>query len=127
MDRNKMTERVLKGFSHPKAKILAHPTGRLLNQRAGYELDWDRVIDFAQKNNKALEINAWPLRLDLPDVLVREAVKKSIKLMIDTDSHKVSQMDMMEYGVAVARRGWATPSDILNAMPYNELAEWFKK
>jgi DNA polymerase (family 10) len=125
MDKKAMTERVLKGLSHPKAKILAHPTGRLLNQRPGYELDWDKIFDFCKKNNKALEINAWPLRLDLPDSLVREAIKRGIKCIIDTDSHEVSQMDMMEYGVSVARRGWATPRDILNAMPYNELKAWF--
>ncbi len=126
MDRQKMTERVLKGLSHPKAKILAHPTGRLLNQRSGYDLEWEKVFDFCKANNKALEINSWPLRLDLPDVLVREAQKKGIKFFINTDSHAVDQMDMMEYGVSVARRGWTTPSDILNAMPYNELVEWFR-
>ena len=126
MDRNSMTERVLKGLSHPKAKILAHPTGRLLNQRPGYELNWEKVFDFCKTYNKAVEINAWPLRLDLPDVLVREAIKHGVKLIIDTDSHEKSQMDMMEYGVAVARRGWATPRDILNALPYNEFDTWFK-
>jgi DNA polymerase (family 10) len=127
MDKKTMTERVLKGLSHPKAKILAHPTGRLLNQRPAYELDWEKVFDFCVTHHKALEINAWPLRLDLPDILVREAVKKGVKLFIDTDSHATDQMDMMEYGVSVARRGWATPRDILNAMPYNELKEWFTK
>jgi DNA polymerase (family 10) len=127
MDKDAMTKRVLKGLSHPKAKILAHPTGRLLNERSGYELDWEQIFDFCKKNHKALEINAWPLRLDLPDVLVREAIRHGIKLMIDTDSHDVAQMDMMEYGVSVARRGWATKDDILNAMPYNELKSWFEK
>ena len=115
MDRSVMTDRVLKGLSHPKAKILAHPTGRLLNQRSGYDLDWDRVFEFCKQNNKALEINSWPLRLDLPDSLVRKAVEKGILLAIDTDSHAVEQMNLMSYGVSVARRGWATASDILNA------------
>ncbi len=127
MDRSKMTERVLKGLSHPKAKILAHPTGRLLNQRAGYELEWDKVFDFAVKNNKAIEINSWPLRLDLPDNLVRVAIGKGVKLVIDTDSHASSHMDLMEYGVSVARRGWASPSDILNTFDYNKIQEWFDK
>ncbi len=121
-----MTERVLKGLSHPKAKILAHPTGRLLNQRSGYELEWDKLFDFAKTHNKALEINAWPVRLDLPDALAKAAIKKGVKFFIDTDSHATSHMDMMEYGVSVARRAWATPNDILNAMPYNELAKWFE-
>lgn len=121
-----MTERVLKGLSHPKAKILSHPTGRLLNQRPGYELDWNKIFSFCKAHNKALEINAWPLRLDLSDRLVREAVKQGVKMMIDTDSHEVSQMDMMEYGVSVARKGWATKRDIVNAFDYNELNKWFK-
>jgi len=126
MDRRKMTERVLKGLSHPKAKILAHPTGRLLNQRAGYDLEWIKLFEFCKNNNKAIEINSWPQRLDLPDLLVREAVKKSVKLFINTDSHEVSQMNLMEYGVSVARRGWATPSDILNTYEYNKLKAWFE-
>jgi DNA polymerase (family 10) len=125
MDKAAMTDRVLKGLSHPKAKILAHPTGRLLNQRPGYELDWNRIFDFCKANKKALEINSWFLRLDLPDVLVREAVKRGVALVINTDSHASSQMDFMEYGVSVARRGWAKRNDILNTKTYNEVKEWF--
>lgn len=127
LDRKAMTERVLKGLSHPKAKILAHPTGRLLNQRPGYELEWEKIFEFCVAHNKALEINAWPLRLDLPDSLAKDAIKSGVKLIIDTDSHAVDQMHMMEYGVSVARRAWATTDDILNAMPYNKLKEWFEK
>jgi len=126
MQRSTITQRVIKGLSHPKAKILAHPTGRLLNQRQGYDLEWDKVFDFCKTNNKALEINAWPLRLDLPDQLVRQAVKSGVMLVIDTDSHDVSQMTMMEYGVSVARRGWARGNDILNTKSYNEVAKWFE-
>ncbi len=126
MDKQAMTKRVLKGLSNPKAKILAHPTGRLLNQRPGYDLDWEQIFDFCKLNNKALEINAWPLRLDLPDSIVRQAVKIGVTLVIDTDSHAVQQMTMMEFGVSVARRGWATCNDILNAKSYNEVKEWFK-
>ncbi|HVF69662.1 MAG TPA: DNA polymerase/3'-5' exonuclease PolX [Xanthomonadales bacterium] len=125
-DRAKMTERVLKGLSHPKAKILAHPTGRLLNERVGYDLEWKKVFDFCAKNNKALEINSWPQRLDLPDSLVRDAIKKGVKLVINTDSHALAHMNLMEYGVSVARRGWAQPSDILNTYDYNKLKEFFK-
>lgn len=125
MDRKKMTERVLRGLSHPKAKILAHPTGRLLNQRSGYDLEWDKVFDFCKKNGKAIEINSWPLRLDLPDILVKEAIKQGVKLVIDTDSHATAHMDLMEYGVSVARRGFAEKDDILNSMEYNQLKEWF--
>lgn len=125
-DKKEMTKRILSGLSHPKAKILAHPTGRMLNERPGYELDFDQIFDFCKKNNKALEINSWPNRLDLPDSLIREAVKNGVKLAINTDSHAVGQMILMKYGVAMARRGWATKSDIINTLGYGEFLKWLR-
>lgn len=122
--KDKMTQRVLKGLSHPKAKILAHPTGRLINSRQGYELDWKKIFDFCAKHNKALEINAWPERLDLPDLLVKEANDNGVKFVINTDSHALEHMDNMFYGVSVARRGWCTKNSILNTLPYNEFFSW---
>ena len=121
MSREKMTKRVLKALGHPKIKILGHPTGRLLEEREGYELDWEQIFDFCLQNKKILEINAWPNRLDLPDNLVKEAVKKGVKMVIDSDSHDVEQMKFLKYGVAVARRGWAERKDIINTLPYKEL------
>ncbi len=126
MDKEKMTERILKGLSQPKARILAHPTGRLLGTREGYEVDWNRLFKYCKEKNKAVEINAYPNRLDLPDLLVREAIKQGVKLVINTDSHEASQMQLMQYGVSVARRGWAEKSDILNALPYNKFKDWLK-
>lgn len=126
LPRDEMTKRVLSGLSHPKAKIFAHPTSRLINQRPPIELDFEKIFAFCKENNKALEINAAPQRLDLTDILVREAVKKEIKMIINTDSHAIDQMDLMQYGVTVARRGWATKRDILNTMEYNELKRWFE-
>ena len=127
MSREEMTNRVLKGFSHPKAKIFAHPTGRILGSREGYELDWDKIFSFCLQNDKALEINAYPDRLDLPDTLVREAVKRGVKLSLGTDSHIASDLDMMKCGVDVARRGWCKESDIVNCLNYHELIQWLKK
>lgn len=127
MSKEEMTKRVLKGLSHPKAKILTHPTGRLINQRPGYDLDWEQIFSFCKTNNKAIEINAYPNRLDLTDTLVRQAVERGVMLVIDTDSHAVEQMDLMRYGVDVARRGWATKFNILNAKEYNDLVDWIKK
>ncbi len=124
LNKEEMTSRVVKGLSHPKAKILAHPTGRLINSRAGYELNWEKIFSFAKDNNKALEINAWPARLDLPDNLVKQAKDKGIKFVIDTDSHATYQMDNMFYGIAVARRGWCTKEDVLNTLPYKEFMSW---
>ena len=124
MDQRQMTKRVISGLSHPKAKILAHPTGRLLNKRNGYELIWDELFDYVKKNKKILEINSWPYRLDLPDTLIRKAKELGIKFAINTDSHASDQMDLMRYGVAMARRGWAEKNDIINAMSYNEMTKY---
>jgi DNA polymerase (family 10) len=126
LSKEDMTKRVLAGLSHPKAKILAHPTGRLLNERPGYDLDWDKVFEFCKTYNKALEINSWPDRLDLPDSIIRLAVSAGVKMVIDTDSHAVWQMTLMKYGVSMARRGWVTKNDILNTLSYNELLDWIQ-
>ncbi len=127
MSKLEMTKRVLKGLSHPKAKILSHPTGRLLNQRPGYELEWDEIFAFCKEYNKALEINSWPLRLDLPDVLVKRGKEKGVKFVINTDSHSKDQMDLIKYGVFVARRGWLTKDDIINTQEYNNISLWLRK
>jgi DNA polymerase (family 10) len=127
LSKEDMTKRVLAGLSHPKAKVLAHPTGRLLNDRPGYDLDWDKVLEFCKTHNKALEINSWPDRLDLPDSIIRLAVSAGVKMVIDTDSHAVWQMTLMKYGVSLARRGWATKNDILNTLSYNELLDWIQE
>ena len=124
MDQRQMTKRVISGLSHPKAKILAHPTGRLLNKRNGYELIWNELFDYVKKNKKILEINSWPYRLDLPDTLIRKAKELGIKFAINTDSHASDQMDLMRYGVAMARRGWAEKNEIINAMSYNEMTKY---
>jgi DNA polymerase (family 10) len=127
VDKENMTKRVLNGLSHPKAKIFAHPTGRLIGSREGYELDWNKLFAFCQENDKAIEINAYPDRLDLPDTLVRQAIRQGVKLIIDTDSHEAAQMSLMRYGVSVARRGWASVRDIVNTLPYNKFRDWLLK
>lgn len=116
-----MTQRVLKGLSHPKAKVFAHPTGRKLNERDSINLDWDKIFDFCLKNDKWLEINADPARLDLPDSLVHEAVKRGVKMTLGTDSHSFEMLNNMIFGVFVARRGWATSKDIINTLPLEKL------
>lgn len=126
MNKSEMTKRATYGLSHPKAKILAHPTGRMLNERPGYDLDFEKIFEFCKKNNKALEINSWATRLDLPDNIIRLAVNNGVKLIINTDSHDLWQMDLMRYGVAMARRGWAKKDDILNALGYNDFIKWLK-
>lgn len=127
MNKSDMTKRVIKGLSHPCAKILAHPTGRLLEEREGYELDWDQIFEFCLAQDKALEINCYPNRLDLPDVLVHEAVKRGVKLSLGTDSHIKDDLINMRYGVSVARRGWAEKKNIINTWDYQKLITWMHK
>lgn len=108
------TKRILAALSHPKVKIFAHPTTRKVMGREGIELDWEAIFDYVAKNDKWLEINADPSRLDLPDTLVKEAVKRGIKLTLGTDSHSAGGLHNMRFGVDVARRGWAEKNDIVN-------------
>ena len=126
-NKKEMTKRVLKGLSHPKAKIFAHPTGRLLNERVGCELDFDQIFDFCKRNNKVLEINSWPQRLDLPDEFIKKAIENGVKLIINTDSHAISHMDLMKYGVSIARRGWAEKNDIINTLDSDDILKWLKR
>ncbi len=120
LERAEMTKRVISALSHPKVKIFAHPTGRLLNERESVSLDWDQIFDFCVKNNKVIEINADPHRLDLPDMLVREGKKHGVKFSLGTDAHHSSGLANMPYGVFVARRGWLTASDIINTRSLKE-------
>jgi len=117
------TKRVLSALDHPKVKIFAHPTGRKINHREGVAINWPEVFDYCIKNNKWIEINAEPMRLDLPDHLVREAVKLGVKLTLGTDAHHADMLANMKWGVNVARRGWAEKSDIVNTRSVEE----FKK
>lgn len=126
LDRNLMTKRVLSALTQPKVKIFAHPTARKLNEREGVELNWPEIFEFCLKNNKWIEINCDPMRLDLPDTLVREAVKKGVKLTFGTDAHHKDGMNNMTFGVSVARRGWATPSDIINTRSLVEFEKLLK-
>lgn len=115
-----MTKRVLSALAYPKVKIFAHPTARKLNIREGVELNWPEIFSFCRKENKWLEINAEPSRLDLPDTLVREAVKAGVKLSMGTDAHHLDSLSNMIFGIAVARRGWAEKNDIVNTRNLNE-------
>ena len=114
----------MKALSYPKVKILGHPTGRLLGKREGYELEWPKIFDYCKKKNIVLEINSWPQRLDLPDLLVREGLNYRVKFVVDTDAHANDQMDGIFYGISVARRGWCEKNDIMNTLPYIEIRKW---
>ena len=125
LDKKEMTNRVIKALhAHPKVRIFGHPTGRLLTKREGYELDWDEIFPVCKQQNIALEINSHPYRLDLPDALVYTAVQHHVPLVINSDAHSKDNMHLMQYGVSVARRGWATKDDIMNTLSYNKIKQW---
>ncbi len=124
-ERAVVTSRIVKALTyHSKVRIFGHPTGRLLGSREGVNANWPEVFEVAQKRGIALEINSYPDRLDLPDTLVYDAREKGVKFTIDTDAHAVDHMNLMRYGVAVARRGWVTKHDVQNALGYNEFRKW---
>lgn len=127
MTTEEMTKRVMKALSYPKVKIFGHPTARLLGKRDGIDVDWGRVFDYVKEQNIAMEINASPSRLDLPDVLVREGLESGVQFMIDTDSHAVEHMNFMQYGISVAKRGWLTKKDVVNTKPYKEMKAWMEQ
>jgi len=114
MSKDKMTKRLLRAIEHKDVNIIGHPTGRLLNKRESYEADWDKIFNACIKNKVALEINSFPIRLDLKDSLVFEARKKGVKFVISTDAHRPEHLNNMIYGVSVARRGWCNAENILN-------------
>lgn len=116
-----MTKRILTALENPNVDALAHPTGRLLLEREGITADWSKIFKFAADNGKIIEINAFPNRTDLPDLLIREAKKYKVKFSIDTDSHSTSHLSLMEYGIANAKRGWVEKSEVVNTLPYSEL------
>ena len=126
LSREENTARIIKALSHPKAVILGHPTGRLINQRESIQADWLRIIDFCKVNRKILEVNASPQRLDLPDDLVKLAVRSGVKISINSDSHHVEQMSHLASGIFVARRGWATKNDVINTFSFFDLLKMLK-
>ena len=124
--KEQMTKRILKALASPYVKVLTHPTNRLINQREASDVDWEEIFKFCDAHDKALEISAFPDRLDLPDILVRQAKGYGVKFVINTDAHEISQMELMQFGVAVARRGWAEEKDIVNTWHLEKLLEWCK-
>ncbi|MDW8185668.1 MAG: DNA polymerase/3'-5' exonuclease PolX [Anaerolineae bacterium] len=125
-DRERVTARFLAAIRHPYVHIIAHPTGRLIGEREGADADWEAILRAAAETGTLLEINANPARLDLPDALARRALELGCKLVISTDAHSPGEFDLIHFGVAVARRAWATPEDIANTWPLERLLAWAK-
>ena len=126
-DKTTITNRLLTAMDNKHVNIIAHPTGRLLLKRKGYEFDLQKVFDKARERGIALEINAFPDRLDLDSDKVRLAVENKVKLSIGTDAHSTSQLDFYRLGIAVARRGWANKNDIINTYSIDKLEKFLKR
>ena len=126
-DKDKMTKRLVSALENPHTDILAHPTCRLIGEREPVEVDLEEVFRVAVRTNTALEINAMPDRLDLKDIHVLRAKELGVKLVIGTDAHSVGQLDLMRFGVGVARRGWCEVGHILNTRSLREVEAFFEQ
>jgi DNA polymerase (family 10) len=108
------TDRLVTAIEHPEVDIIGHPTGRMLNQRPGHDIDIDRVAEAAADNGTALEINSDPHRLDLRSSNVKAAIEAGATISINTDAHRPGAFEYVRFGVHTARRGWCEPDDVLN-------------
>ena len=114
LSRDRQTERIIRAMDNPCFDILGHPTGRLINERAGYEIDMERLLLAARERGCYLEVNAQPDRLDLTDLHCKMAKDVGVKVAISTDAHSVTDLDLMRFGLDQARRGWLEADDVLN-------------
>ncbi len=124
LSREAQTARVIAALKNPHTDVLFHPTGRIIHERDPYDIDMEAVLKAAKAAGTAMEIDAYPSRSDLKDLHVRMAVALGVKLVIDTDAHHPSHLSYLDLGVAIARRGWASKADVLNARPLKELRTW---
>ncbi len=123
-DREQITQRVLNALANPYVDVIGHPSGRILGQREESAVDLDAVIARAADTGPALEVNSIPHRLDLDDVHVRRALELGVRVAINSDAHHPGALDNLPYGLATARRGWATPASVLNTLNLEELQTW---
>jgi len=122
-----VTERMLDAMDNPYLNIIAHPTGRLISKRKGYEINLQKVFEKSKKKGIILEINAYFDRLDLNDVNVKIAKSYGIKFSIGTDAHNLGMLKYWRLGVGIARRAWLSKSDLLNCYPTHQLIKILKK
>jgi len=126
MEKNKMTERIIRAMKNPNVDIISHPTGRIIQRRDEYQIDFDKILRVAKETGTILEINSFPERLDLNAENIRRAKEAGVKMVINTDSHHKDQLRFIEFGIAQARRGWAEKEDIINTQPFEKLLKYFK-
>jgi DNA polymerase (family 10) len=120
---SEMTDRLLRAIANPNTSIIGHPTGRLLLRRDAYPFDMDAVLKAAAHHAVAMELNSYPDRLDLCDRHLRLAKQHGVKIVINTDSHHVSHLEKIKYGITQARRAWLRKEDVLNTLPTEGFAK----
>lgn len=125
--KDQMTRRLIRAIEHPAVNIIGHLTTRKIGRRDPVDLDLEAVFEAAGRAGTALEINAYPDRLDLRDEHVLWARRHGVRFAIDTDAHAVGHLDMMRFGVATAQRGWLTKADVINAWPITKLERFLRK
>lgn len=125
--KEQLTQRIVKAMQNPHVSIIGHISGRLIGERDAYELDMEQVLAAAAETRTAIEINAYPLRLDLNEAYVRTTGQKNVSIVISTDSHARGHFDNMQYGVAIARRGWLEKKNVLNTLPVEKLRKKISK
>jgi DNA polymerase (family 10) len=123
-DRAQITQRVMNALHNVYVDVIGHPSGRILGQREESAVDLDAVIEAAASTGTALEVNSIPSRLDLDDVHVRRALELGVRIAINSDAHHPGGLDSLPYGLATARRGWATAPSVLNTLTLDELRAW---
>ena len=126
LDRDKMTDRIVRAIEHPAATIVGHLTGRLLLEREGYEVDIDRIVAAAAEHGVAIEINAHPARLDIDWRHVKKARDQGVSIAINTDAHSIGGLDHLPYGIGIGRKGWLRAEDVPNALDADTIAAWFQ-
>ncbi|OAK68298.1 DNA polymerase/3'-5' exonuclease PolX [Lederbergia galactosidilytica] len=120
----KIMERLKNAMENPHVDIIAHPTGRLIGRREGYDVDIKLLIELAKQTNTALELNANPARLDLSAKHIRMAHEAGVKIAINTDAHNKENLEYMKVGLASGRKGWLSASSVLNVWPLEKLREF---
>jgi DNA polymerase (family 10) len=124
--KEQLTSRIVAAMKNPYVSIIAHPTGRLIGERDAYEVDMDEILKTAKETGTAMEINAYPLRLDLSDIYAKKAKELRIPIVISTDAHVTTQFNFMSYGVSIARRSWLEKEDIANTLEVKQLLKKLK-
>jgi DNA polymerase (family 10) len=124
--RERVTQRLLNAIRNPHVDLIGHPTGRIIPDREGADLDMDAVFAAAAESGVALEISAHPNRLDLSDVHARRAIEMGILLSVNTDAHSPADFDLIQFGVATARRGWVEPVHVINTWEPERLLKWLQ-